>query len=104
MEWKPPFLWLTGLPPYKGQLSSPHLVVQAPSAGVYSYQRHPGIEKLVLANQEETQEGLAQVFVAVEQAYAALKEGRRLNIIGIGGDGLQTEPVARKFTQVGEFK
>lgn len=96
VTWCPDFIWesSTAIRPAvrsgKAQ-KTPRSVLMAPKAGVFNYTRHPDIESVVLKWNFDLEEALLSTTFAVKAVYAALCEGRSINVIGLAEDGSHQE-------------
>ncbi len=100
VDWSPDYLWLVGNGPHPGQVKEPNQVRMAAHAKVFCYRRHAEVERLVFDNKELREAELAQLYFGVRTAYRALCEGASIQIVGVGKDALQTEPVIKPIVPV----
>lgn len=99
VDWAPAVLWVD-----KRKLSSFKHVLQCPDAGVFAYRQHPQIEKVVF---EEFSRDLdvETPATAVMMAFASLKAGNELRVVGVGPDAdFQTLESARQDSLDRGFK
>lgn len=100
VDWAPDFLWLTPSTS-QGRLPRPQQVVQAPGPGVFSYVRHPEIEKLALSHENVKGDFFAAIQSAV-MAYQAALAGNQIEVHGFDPDTgkIQTSPEPRTYRKV----
>lgn len=94
VDWSPPALWIN-----KAELLPLKAVRDHPHAGVCSYVRHERLESAVLGSIDA--QSLEVAIHAAAYAYRAAVDGQKLQVIGMGDDGAQTEPAPRSLRMIG---